>query len=273
MIAMKSIAFLSAAILVICSANAQENYEIQVYSAPTMTKGQTMFELHSNFTFQGEKDILKGVRPSYHALHETLEITHGITENFELGFYLFTNYTSPYGYKIVGSHLRPRVSAPEKWKLPVGLSLSMEIGYQRMEYAAETWSVELRPIIDKTFGKLYVSLNPVLGIQLKGVDKESAPAFTPNIKASYAVTPKISIGSEYYGDLGALNHFESGPSQSHAIFAVADLYVNPKWEINFGPGWGLTRATDGLVIKLLVGRRINWKHAKADEKTGTVPTL
>ena len=244
------------------AAHAQENYEIQVYSAPTMTKGQTMFELHSNFTLQGEKDIVKGVRPSYHALHETIEITHGITDNFELGFYLFMNYTSPYGYKIVGTHLRPRIAAPDKWKLPVGLSLSAEIGYQRKEYAAETWSIELRPIIDKTIGKFYFSLNPTLGIQLKGIDKQSAPAFAPNIKVSYSITPKVSIGSEYYGDLGALDHFETGHNQSHTLFVVADLYIDPKWEINFGPGWGFTNATDGLVVKLLVGRRIDWKHSK-----------
>ena len=259
---MKQLDCLLIALFFVTAAYAQENYEIQVYGAPTMTKGQTMFELHSNFTLQGEKNILKGVRPSYHALHETIEITHGITDNFELGFYLFTNYTSPYGYKIVGTHLRPRFAAPASWKLPVGLSLSAEVGYQRMEYSAETWSVELRPIIDKTLGKLYVSLNPVLGIQLKGVDKESAPAFTPNIKMSYAVSSKFSLGAEYYGDLGALNHFENGPNQTHALFAVADLYIDPRWEINFGPGWGLTNATDGLVIKLLIGRRIDWKHGK-----------
>jgi hypothetical protein len=240
----------------------QDNYEIQVYGAPTMEKGQTMFELHSNFTLQGEQNTIKGVRPSYHALHETLEITHGFTENFELGFYLFTNYTSPYGYKIIGSHLRPRIAAPDKWKLPVGLSLSAEFGYQNMEYSPETWSLEIRPIIDKTMGKLYISLNPVLGVQLKGVDKQSAPDFSPNVKASYAFTKKWSLGTEYYGNLGSLNHFEPGPSQSHALFAVADLYLHPDWEINLGPGWGLNKATDGLVIKLLVGRRIHWKKEK-----------
>jgi hypothetical protein len=50
--------------------------------------------------------------------------------------------------------------------------------------------------------------------------------------------------------------------QSHALFAVADLYVDPKWEINFGPGWGLTKATDGLVFKLILGRHVNWKKPK-----------
>ena len=241
---------------------AQENYEIQVYSSPTMTKGQTIFELHSNFTFNGEKDMVKGVLPAYHSLHETVEITHGITDNFELGFYLFTNYTPNHGWKIIGTHIRPRIAAPAQWNLPVGLSLSAEIGWQSKEYSAETASLEIRPIIDKTFGKLYLSLNPVLGIRLKGINQPSAPAFAPNCKAAYAVTPKVSIGTEYYGDLGPITDFEKIPEQNHAIFLVADLYLDPKWEINFGPGFGLTDATDGLVVKLLLGRRINWKKNK-----------
>lgn len=238
---------------------AQENYEIQVYSSPTMTRGMTIFELHSNYTFEGEKQVVKGVRPSWHSFHETVEITHGITENFELGFYLFTNYSNKYGFQVIGTHLRPRISAPAKWKLPVGLSLSVEIGYQRKEYSPETWNVELRPIIDKTFGKFYISLNPTIGVPIKGLDNETAAAFAPNIKAAFAVTPKVSLGSEYYGDLGALNHFEAGPDQSHALFAVVDLFVDPRWEINAGPGLGLTRSTDRFVMKLLIGRRINWK--------------
>ena len=72
----------------------QENYEIQVYASPTMTRSMTIFELHSNFAFKGQKEVVEGVRPSWHALHETIEITHGITDNFELGFYLFMNYSS-----------------------------------------------------------------------------------------------------------------------------------------------------------------------------------
>ncbi|MES2005780.1 MAG: hypothetical protein V4450_14775 [Bacteroidota bacterium] len=242
--------------------HAQENYEIQVYSSPTMTKGQTIFELHSNYTLQGGKDIVKGVLPSYHSVHETLEITHGITNNFELGFYLFTNYTPQHGWKVIGTHIRPRIAAPDSWKLPVGLSLSAEIGWQNKEYSAETFNMELRPIIDKTFGKFYLSFNPTMGITFSGVDKPSAPAFAPNVKASYAVSPKISLGTEYYGDLGPLNQFEKLPEQNHALFFVADLYLDPKWEINFGPGFGLTEATDGLVMKLILGRRIDWKRHK-----------
>ena len=56
---------------------AQDNYEIQVYGAQTQAKNSSIFELHSNYTFSGEKDIVKGVRPSYRSLHETIEITTG----------------------------------------------------------------------------------------------------------------------------------------------------------------------------------------------------
>ncbi len=243
---------------------AQENYEIQVYASPTMEKSTAIVELHSNYTFSGEKNVSGTVRPSYHALHETLEITAGIARDFEIGFYLFTNSTHPYGWQFVGTHIRPRVAAPEKWKLPVGLSLSAELGYQRKEYSSDTWSVELRPIIDKQFEKLYLSLNPVLVIQLKGAQQQAAPSFAPNFKAAWAFTKKISFGAEYYGDLGPINNFDKAADQSQALFAVFDLYLHPDWEINAGGGWGLTRATDGFNCKLLLGRRIHWRKKQSN---------
>lgn len=241
---------------------AQDNYEIQVYGSETQAKHSTIFELHSNYAFDGERNIVDGVRPSYHALHETLEITQGITDNFEIGFYLFTNYTSPYGYKIIGSHIRPRIAAPEKWKLPVGLSLSAEIGYQSQDYSPDTWSAEIRPIIDKQWKKLYISFNPAIGISLKGVNQNAAPSFEPNVKASYSFFKNANLGIEYYGSMGPLNQFDKLPEQNHALFFVYDLQNNDNWELNVGPGWGLTPATDGFVFKILVGRKVQWKKTK-----------
>lgn len=243
---------------------AQDNYEIQVYASPTMDKGVTMFEWHSNFTVDGRQGIKDGVRPTYHAYHGTLEITHGFTNNFECGLYLFTNATSPYGWQWVGIHLRPRITAPESWKLPFGASLSTEFGYQRLAYSSESWNIEIRPILDKTWGKWYIGLNPTVGIQLKGEMHEAGPSFEPNVKVSFAASPKISVGTEYYGDMGPINQIDPGPEQSHTLYAVADLFLDPRWELNFGPGWGLTPATDRLVIKLILGRRIEW-HSKQKE--------
>ena len=244
---------------------AQDNYEIQVYGAQTQAKNSSIFELHSNYTFLGEKDIVKGVRPSYHALHETVEITTGITDNFELGFYLFTNYTQGYGYRVIGSHIRPRIMVPESWHCPVGLSLSVEFGYQSQNYSPDLWNLEIRPIIDKQWGKFYASFNPTMGVSIKGVDNDSRPVFEPNFKASYNFFKKASLGFEYYGSLGAIGDFEKPADQSHALFLAYDMVGNDNWELNIGPGWGLTKATDGFVFKILVGRRIQWgsNHKKS----------
>ncbi|MDQ6609995.1 MAG: hypothetical protein M3Y85_09270 [Bacteroidota bacterium] len=240
--------------------NAQANYEIQVYGSQTQQPHSTIFELHSNFTFKGEKELIKGVRPSYHALHETVEITHGISQNFEIGFYLFTNYTANYGYNLVGTHIRPRVMAPLSWHWPVGVSLSAEIGYQRPQYAGETWSLELRPIVDKQWNAFYLSFNPTLGIAIRSPDNNHVPVFEPNLKAAYNAFRNFSIGLEYYGEMGTIDAFETLAAQNHAVFLSADMLNNPTWELNTGAGFGLTPATDGFIFKVLIGRRIFWKQ-------------
>ncbi len=248
-------------IFILCclQSKAQDNYEIQVYGAQTQAKGSTMFELHSNYTFSGQKQVVDGVLPSNHAEHETLEITTGITDNFEIGVYLFTNYTPGHGYSIIGSHIRPRIMAPEKWHLPVGLSLSMEVGYQKPAYSPETWNIELRPIIDKQWDKFYVSFNPTLGISLKSKYDNSTPVFEPNIKADFTAFKNGALGIEYYGSMGAINGFEPLHNQEHALFFTYDLLNNPKWEFNAGAGFGLTPATDAFVFKIILGRKIKWK--------------
>jgi hypothetical protein len=242
----------------VCS-SAQNNYEIQVYASPTQTVHSTMFELHSNYTFNGSTQTVDGVIPSNHSLHETLEITTGITPVFEIGAYLFTNYTPGYGYQIVGTHLRPRVMAPADWGIPFGLSLSVEIGYQKPAYATDTWSIEIRPIVDKTWGKLYVSVNPTFGISLQSQYNNSVPTFEPNVKISYNVFQNTALGIEYYGDMGPINQFDQGSQQNHAIFIAYDLQNNAKWELNVGAGFGLTPSTDPFVLKVILGRKVRWK--------------
>jgi hypothetical protein len=114
--------------LCVRSAVAQGNYEIQVYGADTVAPKTLMTELHSNFTPEGQKYDIDGVIPTNHQEHETLELTEGITSWSEIGFYVFTSEQDGHGVQWVGDHIRPRVRAPDSWHLPVGLSLSTEIG-------------------------------------------------------------------------------------------------------------------------------------------------
>jgi Putative MetA-pathway of phenol degradation len=236
---------------------AQGNFEIQVYGSETVAPGATMIELHSNSALQGTTHVSDGVRPTDHAAHETIEITHGWTSWFETGFYIFTSIQPDGGWEWVGDHIRPRVRAPESWHLPVGLSLSTEIGYQRRQFSTDTWTWELRPIIDTQIGRWYLSFNPVFDKSLKGegVKQGRGFEFSPNAKVGYDLTKNISAGLEYYGALGPVSGFDPRSKQEHLIFPVVDLNLGPRWEFNAGIGFGLTPSTDSYVLKLILGYR------------------
>jgi hypothetical protein len=254
--------------LFVCAGLAQENYEIQVYGSETMTPGRTMIELHSNFTVDGSKSVVNGVVPTNHALHETIEITQGINDWFETGFYIFTSYNPVQGgYGWVGDHIRPRVRAPESWHLPVGLSLSAELGYQRAKYSEDTWSLELRPVIDKQIGKWYLSFNPTVDRSFHGPGVSAGVTFSPNFKLGYDVTKKVSMGFEYYGSVGPVTGFSPFHDQQQQFIPAIDLNLSPDWEFNAGVGVGVTGATDHLIVKFIVGRRFQFGH----RKVATVP--
>ena len=121
----------------------QDNYEIQVYGSGLVPVRTTMVELHTNLTANGSKTVENGIQPTHHAVHETLEVTHGFADWFETGFYVFSSIQPEGGWQWVGDHIRPRLAIPEKWHWPVGLSLSQEFGYQQRSFSPDTWTWEM----------------------------------------------------------------------------------------------------------------------------------
>ena len=239
--------------------HAQGNYEVQVYGSDLTPKGVTMVELHSNFTAKGTKGVVDGVLPTDRAEHETVEITHGFNQWFECGFYQFTSIQADGSWKWVGTHIRPRVAIPERYKLPVGLSLSTEFGYQRPEFSPDTWTIELRPIVDKKVGKFYAAFNPTLDMSLHGPGKSENPNFSPNVKFSYDIVKQLAFGLEYYGAYGRLTSFDAARETEQMFIPAVDIDFGKNWEFNFGVGVGVTQATDHLLIKAILGYRFNNK--------------
>jgi hypothetical protein len=131
------------------------------------------------------------------------------------------------------------------------LNLSNEIGYQRRQYSVDSWTWEMRPIIDKQIGRWYFSFNPTF-------DKSESQGFvfSPNVKVSYDFTKKTTGGFEYYGSVGPATDFDPIAQQQHQFFPAIDLNLSPKWEVNFGVG--VTRSTDHLIAKMILGYRFDF---------------
>lgn len=242
--------------------SAQGNYEIQVYGSDTVPPRTTMVEIHSNLTVEGTNTVQDGVLPTNHAVHETLELTQGVNSWSEVGFYVFTSIQSDGGWKWVGDHIRPRVRVPESWHWPVGVSLSQEIGYQRPEFSPDTWTWEIRPIVDKKLGPWYLSFNPTLDRSFHGPSVNKGVEFSPNVKVSYDFTKRIAGGLEYYGSYGSIGGFDPLRDQQQQFFPTIDLDLGPQWEFNFGVGIGTTSSTDHLIVKCIIGRRFSWTRGK-----------
>jgi hypothetical protein len=241
---------------------AQENYEIQVYPSKTADPWTTLFELHSNYTGRGSRNV-GSMLGTNHAVHETIEITHGFTDWFELGFYIFSSENPGNGLNFVATHIRPRVRAPESWGLPVGLSLSTEFGPTQRKFDTSEFGIELRPIIDQSIGDFYWAFNPNIEWSMKGPDAGqglSGMSLNPNVKLQWTVHPKVAIGTEYYGTTGSLTRLDPSADQSHMLYPSIDLFLSPDWEFNAGYGFKLSGTGDQNIFKLILGRRISWRQ-------------
>jgi hypothetical protein len=233
--------------------HAQADNEIQVYSSPTVQKNWTIFELHSNYTLEGPKTLADPKSAKW--TNETLEITHGFGNNFEMGFYTFTAF-NPYGkFQYLGNQVRPRLTVPVEKKWAFGASLSAEFGFFRPdEDSAFIWQGELRPILDKTIGNWYFSFNPNIEFVLTG--NEKGAAITPQLKTVYTIESMVGLGFEYYSSLGTFKKILPGDQQEHLLGPMIDLYIHPKYEFNAGVLFGLTNNSNQRIFKLLLGRRI-----------------
>jgi hypothetical protein len=167
------------------------------------------------------------------------------------------------------------------------VSLSNEIGYARPAYANPTWLWQIMPIVDQTVGKWYWSVNTTMqwGIhptslppgtpqpEVNDYYRDVSPhgmTFGPAATVTYQPRPVINFGIEYYGYWGEFGHFVNLHNQEQQFFPVVNLFVSPKWEINFGAGWGATASTDHLVVKGIVGRYFNWGKTKKPVEAPTV---
>lgn len=238
---------------------AQADNEIQVYSSPITERRTTFVELHSNYTFNGIKGLADPSSARF--LNESVEITHGLGGNFEMGFYIFTAVAPNGRFQYLGNHIRPRITVPEKWKWPFGASLSVEFGYVKADGDSSfNWDGEIRPIIDKTFGNWYFSFNPNMDFVLTGDDKHLG--ITPQFKTVYTIKEKVGVGVEYYSTLGTFKKILPGKEQEHLIGPMVDIYCWENWEFNCGFLFGLTPNSNHTIFKLLLGHRYSKKPEK-----------
>jgi hypothetical protein len=232
---------------------AQDPFEIQVYEYPTVPKGMWNLETHINYVGNGSKVFEGTVAPTNGQSHLTFELTRGITDHFELAGYLVLARRIGHGPEYVGWRVRPRVSLPASWHLPVDISISGEVGFPRPAYEENSVTLEIRPILEKTLGRFQLDLNPVVGRALRGPGTKEGWDFEPGARFAYEWARKFDLSLEYYGAVGPLGNLLPGSEQVHQFFAGGDIKLSENIVWNFGVGVGVTDAGSRLIYKSRIG--------------------
>jgi hypothetical protein len=238
-------------------APAQDTFEVQVYEYATVPRGMWNLETHANYTLRGTKTFDGTVAPTNRQSHLTFELTRGITDYFELAGYLVLAHRDDAGgnalVDYVGYRIRPRVRLPESWNLPAKISLSTEVGFPNAAYESSRTTLEVRPVVERGFGKWTVDVNPTVGRVLRGPGSNEGWDLEPGARLGYAVTPKVDLSIEYYGAYGAVSDILPAKEQVHLIFPGADIAIGENRVLNFGIGANLTDEGTRAMLKMRYG--------------------
>ena len=238
------------------SARALDAFEIQVYDGTANPPGVAGLEMHLNEWATGHRQATPPEAPLHGQFHVTLEPSFGVLPWWEVGAYLqMADRTDDGAFDWAGVKLRSKFVTPPGQFEHVRLGINLEISYVPEIYESARWGSEIRPIAAYFDRGWLAVINPILDQALAGSGPGGAsdgPWFEPAVKAARALGP-IALGLEYYGSLGPIASPLPIAQQEHYVYEVLDLIGLDRVEFNFGVGEGLTTASEGVVIKAILG--------------------
>lgn len=245
-----------ACVVVLLLALAQQNAcraqtdEIQVYDGSIAGIGEFEGTYHSNFTPIGRRtaDFPGGIVPN-HSLNGTAEWAYGVTDYLELGAYLPVWSLSNRGNaQFDGGKVRALLVSPNAADRTFFYGLNLEFSINTPHWDAHRYGLELRPILGVHLDKWDIIVNPIIDT---GFDGFSNAHFAPAERIAWNANETWALALEHYGDFGRLSGFDPVGRQYHELFAVADYKFDAKTSMEFGVGYGLTGASDRMMLKII----------------------
>ena len=227
---------------------AQDPFELEVYPARTAAAGEWELDTRMSYVADGGNSSDGLVAPTEHQTRFTFELTHGISRHVEASAYGLAAIRPGSGAEFAGWRLQLRAQAPDAWRLPVELGLSVEAGYTAPRYSDHAYAVEVSPIVGREWGPVAVAVNARLERGLGGTgdaEWELEPAASVRVQ----VSRPLALVTEYFSALGALDAIGPASTQTHLLFPGISLRLGDDVEWNAAVGIGLTSTADRLLLK------------------------
>jgi hypothetical protein len=227
-------------------------YEIQIYDTGTTPPGHLTLELHSNTTSTATGQLAKS-QMDVHQIHETLEGTYGVMRWLEVGQYFCTAKLSNGDYEYSGLRTKVHFGIPQTFEWPVQFGGNIEFDYMRHAAEENPTTLELRPIVGTSFKGFRLVGNFAFVDPFSGPGAHRGFQFDPSGELVYKLNRWLSPAVEYYGDMGSIQPLAKAQEQQHFIVPALNFDFLPQLELNLGVGIGVTRASNGIFLKSIVG--------------------
>ena len=229
-------------------------WEFEVYPYATECRGTAEIETDNavvaNGHSHGGNGTAAGTFHSQGMWYNQYELTYGLTDRIEFAAYLIAAQMSGHGYWYAGSEYRLRGRLFDPGELPVDVGWYAELEWHNtLQFDDADMELELRPILEKDFGRLSFMANPIFEKVLKGVGVHEGWEFGYSAAAYYRWMRYLSPGVEFYGGAGLIDNTDPLEQQQHYIFPVIWGELPHGIEYNLGPGFGLTRGSDHVMVK------------------------
>lgn len=230
-------------------------WEFEVYPYATEGPGVLELETDNGVVANGHSSAGEGTSVgqfrSQGMWYNQYELTYGLTDRIEAAAYLNMAQPSGHGYWYAGSKYRLRGYLFDEDTLPVNLGWYLELEWHKTpQFDDNQLELELRPIIEKDFGRLAIVLNPKFEKAVfVGPNKNRGFEFGYANAIYYRWMRFLSPGLEFYGAVGNIDDNDPLRQQQHYIFPVLWGSFSNGIEYSVGPGIGLTSGSDRVILK------------------------
>jgi len=258
------------AVLPLDTRSARAVDEIQLYNAEIAEVGQWTIQHHFNYAFNGRKepDFPGGLVPN-HALNATPEFAYGLTDWFELGWYVPWAVDGNGRFLSNAFKFRTLFVTPDAAKKNFFYGLNFEYDYTAPRFSQTRFAMEIRPIIGWRNPQWEFIINPIFDL---GFGTLGDVNFVPAARLARKLGEDLFLGVEYYSDLGRPGSFPSFEQQAHQLFAVVDFKVGVV-DVDFGIGYGLTEGSDRWIAKTILTYAFPVAGKQDDKTMKTPPTM
>jgi hypothetical protein len=229
-------------------ARALNFFELEVYPATTEGKGIHELESTTSFVANGRAgEAGEDEAPRHRLLRTSLEYNYGLTDKIDVAAYLDLQRANGRDVEYAGSRVRARGALWEKGRFPVDLGWYVEA---EMPHDAESdLELEFRPLLSRDLGRFSVDLNPAFELPTVSSERRTLE-FNYAARVYYRLSRNLIPGVEFYGGVGQIRAIDASREQEHYVFPVLYGRVARGLKWVAGPGFGLTRESDPVLLKL-----------------------